>query len=160
MAEIKVSELPQALATTDNDLLMVVQNNTNKKVALQTLSYAKKQEYETVEEDTGNKWIDGKPIYRRVYYNSSYSQSASTSTPILFELPNLDVVVNVYGSAKSSTISYPLPNAMWANTTGGMQYSWNISSITSTQFYIITGSDSPLVNVKIYLVIEYTKTTD
>lgn len=116
--------------------------------------------YSTSEVNTGETWIDGKPIYRKIYANNSYSQNASTTADVSFSLPNLDMITAIYGSAKVNDVCYPVPNSMWANTSGGMQYSWNINAITSSGFKILTGSGSPISNFKICIVFEYTKTTD
>ena len=44
MAEIKVSQLPEALVTSNNDLLMIVQNNTSKKITVGHTGFIKEGE--------------------------------------------------------------------------------------------------------------------
>jgi len=154
----KTSETTPSMASVVNE----INNSTTDTYSCKNIDdrFNGNRIYAQTEIDTGKLWIDGKHIYRKVYYNSSYSQNASTTADVSFSLPNLDNIVNVYGSAKTTNNAiYPLPNSMWANISG-MQYSWNISSFTSSGFKINTGSDNPLSNMKIYLVIEYTKTTD
>ena len=116
-------------------------------------------DYSTTETYTGKKWIDGSKIYRKVYSNTNYSQNASTTADVTFALTNLDTIISVSGSAYFNNTHYVMPNSMWSNTSG-MQYSWNVNGITSTGFKILTGSSSSISSAKIYVVFEYTKTTD
>lgn len=116
-------------------------------------------DYSTNEVNTGMKWIDGRDIYRKVYHNDSYSQSASRTEDITFSLPDLDIVVNVYGSSKVNSVVSPMPSALWANAVG-TQYSFAIGGFTSTGFKVTTGSDNPLNSAQLNIVFEYVKTTD
>lgn len=145
-------------ARVNSNLLPIADDYTETSAKIYSCDYVNNlHTYSTDEIRVGT--LMGKPVYRKVYYNSNYSQSASQTQDISFALPNLDTIVSVYGSAKMSGTIYTLPNSMWANVSG-MQYSWNINAFTSTGFKINTGSGSPVSNAIIYLVIEYTKTTD
>lgn len=47
---------------------------------------------------TGARWIDGKPIYRYVYYSTT---SIPANLPVsLFTIANLDVVISIIGTVK------------------------------------------------------------
>lgn len=105
------------------------------------------------------RWIDGKPIYRKVYYNGNYSQAAKSTKDISFSLPNFKTLVSAYGSITAGDgvfNEFPIP---WANATG-MEYSASFGGITSTGFKITTGSGTVWSNYKVYIVFEYTKITD
>lgn len=117
-----------------------------------------KEVYSTSETLTNKVWIDGKPIYRKVYTNDNYSQNASETKDISFSLSNLDTITWTYGTIKTSRNNSPLISP-WANA-NAMEYSSNYGAITSTGFKINTGNANPLNNAKIYIIFEYTKTTD
>ena len=115
-------------------------------------------DYSTDEVDTGKTWIDGKKIYRKVYHNSNYSQSASQTKDVSFSLPNLETITYTYGTIKVSGGTCNLLMSVWANA-NGTEYSTGYGAITSSGFKITTGSGNPINSANIYIVFEYTKTS-
>lgn len=107
--------------------------------------------YSTNEIKTNKVWIDGKPIYRKVY-----TGNAVKSGKVILEddISFIDTIINAYGTAKS-------------------QYGWNwiIPNFSSGYEVLVRMSDdtddlqiyfgSNYTTSQIYkAVVEYTKTTD
>ena len=104
--------------------------------------------YSTEEVNTGKKWIDGKPIYSKTYYNvSNFPQSAG--------LTNVDVITKINAVAKDvSSNFYPLP---FITVISGVTYYTNIY-YNKNNNAIYSDSNSNIESANI--TIEYTKTTD
>lgn len=111
--------------------------------------------YSTYEVKTGDTWIDGKPIYRKVVYISSFPNTALANYP--HNISNIDNVVTLKAVAKSSANTiYPLPFMGTSLMFGtGLYVNFRINM---TDIQIETASD--LSSHTAYVVIEYTKTTD
>lgn len=107
-----------------------------------------KNSYSTTEMLTGGKWIDGKPIYRKVFDNGSWASNLSINVSSL----NIDTLVKseVIGSSNSS----------------GTQGKWvisNNSGVDSRSCFIDNDNVILLTRgsyYKRYVILEYTKTTD
>ena len=101
------------------------------------------QSYSTSEQLTGGTWIDGKPIYRRVYTGLSLGTTEKSWTSIGVSLPsNLDKVIN----------------ARAANITASTYRNDNLISIAlvsrTLQYYTTNKYSSNIPNT---LILEYTK---
>ena len=110
--------------------------------------------YSTSETDTGMKWIDNKPIYRKCFTfdYASGSTTASESTGIT----NIDNVVKLESVIKKTYTGYnDFENGNYnsGNTTGRVFYRSQNNTIE-----IRTTATS--VNSTYYVILEYTKTTD
>lgn len=83
--EIKISEMLQADNMNDDDIIMIVQKNANKKITKANLlkeineKITKLLTYSTEETNTGKKWIDGKDIYRKVFIATKTTEDLSIS---------------------------------------------------------------------------------
>jgi hypothetical protein len=111
------------------------------------------KKYSTSEVKTGDVWIDGKPIYRKVvqYNLTSTQQSQQIATEV-------DVLVsaNGYITGVNGTDRYPLNN--FINST---DYSANWYVIDSSHVLRSTvASANTNRQGLVTLIIEYTKTTD
>ena len=108
--------------------------------------------YSTAETNTGKKWINGKPIYRRVYIGT-YSVAASARTTIITaaELGDIENMFSLQGwhVVESNVYSF-IPNL---NTT----IEWHR---TGAGAGIQLFSESSRTNCSFQLCFEYTKTTD
>lgn len=118
--------------------------------------------YSTSEIKTHKKWIDGKPIYRKVIYVSElpngYNDSGIKS--IATGITNIDFMVNMYGiytgTGNHSYEKYPINYIRRDNS---------IYDI-STEYGYYDGSMSIIIRstmgsgYKGYVILEYTKTTD
>lgn len=100
-------------------------------------------DYSTTEQNTGLKWIDGKPIYQKtiVYSNASVS---------LADL-NIDEIVDIKG------VSYLTDGTVFLlNTYAGNQYNMNMDITNDTLTITTVGWAFSKANITIL----YTKTTD
>lgn len=104
--------------------------------------------YSTDELKTGGKWIDGKPIYRKVFYSATNWANGET----LGNIENLDTVITISSTSQHNNgnwfTSYDEPNLE------------NIAFVTQDGNVIITRVGSYLNNLKGLVIVEYTKTTD
>lgn len=150
---VKISELTQASTINDSDLIPIVQNDETKNIAKQDLVADK---YSTNEIIIG-RWIDNKPIYRKVINFGSLPDTTSKS--VAHNIANIDFIVNVWGMAKRENAVndvnfFPINESRPLN---------NIDAIglfvTDTTIIIQTGVDRSNIPIT-YVMIEYTKTTD
>jgi hypothetical protein len=110
---------------------------------------AEKVSYSTTEQLTGGKWIDGKPIYRKVI-DFGALPNANTKN-VAHNITNIGDIVNVSIIAKSSTEYLLL-------ATGKNSVTDFNAWITKTNINIHT--DSNRSNYNAVTILEYTKTTD
>lgn len=109
-----------------------------------------KNSYSTTEILTGGKWIDGKPIYRKVInFNSEteISTSGTNFTLVTLGLSDIDNVFNIYAF----------------NTTGSKTTKRRFSNIPFYWYSDTTlqlRAPTSITDYYLGLVIEYTKTTD
>lgn len=103
-------------------------------------------DYSTEEVNTGVKWIDGKPIYRKV----AYIPKASNGT-VYSGISNIDKIISCLGTIKigGSKRMYPFVQSGGGNACAINSYDEN--SIVFMSAWEATD---------LYLVFEYTKTTD
>lgn len=106
-------------------------------------------DYSTTEQDTGRKWIDGKPIYRKTYVKTAMGEYPN-------ELPaNLETMVNVESALKytgEATIITPIYST-GSSDYFGAYFNNNTLMLRDTHTSTATG-------VTIIVSIYYTKTTD
>lgn len=110
--------------------------------------------YSTNEVKTGGKWIDGKPIYRKVVDFGALPNA--TIKGVSFDNINVDTFVKIEGTAMSSnSTAITIPFADVSNVTQSISIFANSTSVS-----INTGSVNRLDYNKCYITLEYTKTTD
>ena len=101
--------------------------------------------YSTTEQKTGGVWIDGKPIYRKVFTVTNTSSTQIT----IGTISNHDWIVNVRVIGKISTNGDIITDGYGNNNLG---------------VFIKSNGDIIIVNnydmAKITAYVEYTKTTD
>ena len=126
------------------------------------------ENYSTNEEIVG-KWIDGKPIYRKVipisartinYSSNGWSLTAAT-------ISNFDKLIRSEGTIiTSSGTRKPIGqngwNALKANLSFINQFWIEVSSNGNVYLYSVFGSSNgnSMVIQDSYIILEYTKTTD
>ena len=110
-------------------------------------------DYSTTEIDTGKKWIDGKPIYRKVL--SIGSVSAGTTKDISVSSLNIsELFFNTSNSyIKSGSIFLTIPRVHNSDATAQVEV-----RSTTTTLSIRCGAGITIDSG--YITIEYTKTTD
>lgn len=108
-----------------------------------------KEVYSTDEQIVG-RWIDGKPIYRKVIVGTNYQSGMETYIATLY---NLDILINVYGMAqRSNGNNMRIPNPHYSDSTKII----SVYSNTNGQLALEVGSG--LTNItKYHIVCEYTK---
>lgn len=118
---------------------------------------AAKGVYSTSEVDTGKTWIDGKPIYRKVL--EATLPSTSGDFGITHNINNLGQVINQYGmTAPESRGQMRQLDFAWYNNS-----QWDCCMYTNaTKTIVQFGSEFATYHGgnKVYIVLEYTKTTD
>ena len=100
--------------------------------------------YFTTEQKTGGKWIDGKPIYRKVFWGNSHLSDNNIG-----QISNIDRVIKAFAMIKNQN------DGNWlTNNYAGNVYLLILSNGTVN----LNGGN---YNYQMYnAVIEYTKTTD
>lgn len=152
MSDIKVSEMPEATELNESDLLMIVQNGTNKKVKKDKLGISNINEkinnmgtYSTEEIDTGKKWINGKAIYRVVLSALEIKTGQSKSVDISSYNFERMLSMNAIGTLIDGAV-IPIPYLYTSNSVTIYEENNNIR-ILSTGYNLS----------EIYITIEYTK---
>lgn len=100
-------------------------------------------------------WIDGKPLYRKVFEITTYATSFNVSTP------NIERLVNIQGMLQRSDfpdIYEPIPSRL--DNTGMSAQFGIITKGNTTNINVILGSNWQNVFNRIIFILEYTKTTD
>ena len=109
--------------------------------------------YSTTESIVG-KWIDGKPIYRKVL---EFTNVPTGVVQRNHGISNFDKLINYSGYYYNSIWGYnPIPAVTSDNISG---YGIGIGDFKSTTFYFNIGNLRSSTN-EIKLIVEYTKTTD
>ena len=107
-------------------------------------------DYSTTEIRVGT-WINGKPLYRKVYDFGSAPNN--TTKTVSANITNLSAITKIYGFAVTSAgYVTPLPQVV-ANGQNQIQLFFNNSNVSIT-----TTSDKS--SYYCYVILEYTKTTD
>ncbi len=157
MAQIKVSELPTASYFDDDDYMMIVQNNTSKKIAKTNMnvSYA----YSTNETVIG-KWINDKPIYRKVINTNTLIPDQDDYKTIAHGISNLDKLVGLNSIAHNNSDNTYFDFNNFTGTDGNGDFVTTIRIfVDNTNIYIFNGAILYDVD-DAYVILEYTKTTD
>lgn len=114
-------------------------------------------EYSTTETLTNKVFVDGKPIYRKLYYLSSLPNTSETSINI--DIANLGWVVELYGSARNNNDYYnafPLNVSRPDSATNTIGV-WLGRDGNTPVIKVRTGGDR--TNMEAYIILEYTKTS-
>lgn len=98
------------------------------------------------------KWIDGKPIYRKIINCGSLPNS--TAKYVDHNISDLNLITKLYGIALYGDGFCPLPYINPKDTNGGI-----LLYGTSTQITITTNANRSNTSIT-YVVIEYTKNND
>lgn len=116
--------------------------------------------YSTSEKVIG-KWVDGRNLYRKVITITSINTNANV-TDVSISLPNLNEIVNIGGSVKTSSGQYKPVTTYYTDSTGLVQkYGFCIYAISSSLMTLSYGDwwKGGIFN-GCKVIIEYTKTTD
>ncbi len=140
-----------------NDLLIKNLSNQIEKNASDIENIKDGEILSTTEVKTNEKWINGKPIYKKIIYISS--------------LPNATATQYQHGISNVENIWCDLSNSFvdWNNSSGTAPLNYiggtsfnsmiEVRGITSSSFTIDTHATNRS-NLVAYITIKYTKTTD
>lgn len=107
-------------------------------------------DYSTSEQDTGCKWIDGKPIYKKTIDIGALPNT--TSKNVAHGISALGIMLDMRGVAfYTNGISLPLPFVAISQASIS-------TNATSTDVVITTANDRTAASG--YITLWYTKTTD
>ena len=113
---------------------------------------AYKDIYSTTETKTNKVWVDGKPIYRKVFFN--YFNDEYNNWYPIGNITNLKTVIKVEGMVKQKNdgnfINFPRCST-FDNTSSDLYINGNTGAV-NIRIGKATG--------ELYLIVEYTKTTD
>lgn len=117
-------------------------------------------DYSTSEQDTGKKWIDGRPIYSKTIYVSTLANGAnvlidSDFTPTIYDVAYVTFVKWTYTS--SGNVINVMSNR-GANASNGFIMVHSGTTNGLKVFYLNGGNAYPANDI--YLNIEYTKVAD
>ena len=105
------------------------------------------ESYSTIEVKTNKVWIDGKPIYRRVWTGNT-----PTSSTVIDTIANFDKAINIYGTYKDNYSNFT-PIQVYGST-------GCIPQVNADGRVYLTPKTDGDKNKPYLLIIEYTKTTD
>lgn len=154
MANVKISELPTATTFNDDDYTVVVQNNTTKKITKENMygGYI----YSSDESVIG-KWINDKPIYRKVIVLNSITPDSGTTKTILHNINNLERIVNLNCIVDNGSFQYNANNYTWVEDGANSMQIW----VDNTTVFINFDGLHYLPYVDYaHIILEYTKRTD
>lgn len=106
--------------------------------------------YSTSETNTGQTWIDGKPIYRRVLEVTTASSDITSWTVFTAISTNVENIIDIYGYALYGVIKTPIPR---------------YENDSYFLIFLAEGNDlkyrcKGFPSLPCKIVVEYTKTTD
>lgn len=111
--------------------------------------------YSTNEQKTGETWIDGKPIYRKVIDCGVIDEQNNNFRN--HNIKNLGQVITARAMGYTGSMYYPIPfaavSSMFANKNVGLR-------VDATQVIIGVGATTDFTTHTVIVVLEYTKTTD
>lgn len=109
-------------------------------------------DYSSGEIKTGGKWIDGKPIYRRSLSGSVSTSDGTAKTEKIGTLSDIDAIVGMFGSVYRETSYAWHALAVYAHESNyhRVTYIGNTGAVNLTTTH----------SARVFLTVEYTKTTD
>lgn len=137
--KVKASDMNE-IKTSVNDLYDTV--------SAQATSITNLQTYSTTETNTGQKWKDGKDIYRKVIVVNSFTTG---SNEIATGLSGISEYISVYGIAYITNGMFPIPKVH------NSSFAYQIGIyVANNKVYVEVGSSvTNLTNG--YVIVEYTK---
>ena len=111
--------------------------------------------YSTSEFDTGGKWIDGKPIYRKVIECGALPDA--TTKRVATGVSNVDTLISLKGMAYAPAAIIPLPFTDLQNIAQQIRIYYETSG---SSIALSTAGNFSTTYPNTIAIIEYTKTTD
>lgn len=148
MNKIEFKDLPDTTTPLSASNLNTMQDNIEEAINASDI-------YSTTEKVIG-KWIDNKPIYRKVIV---INNPPTSNTDYSHYISNLDTIINATANGlQSSGTQQFFPRAVPDDANRSL----NIGDITSTTFSLQIASKNTGIYAftKVNVIFEYTKTTD
>ncbi|MBR1540951.1 MAG: hypothetical protein IJ629_07445 [Clostridia bacterium] len=170
---VKISELDEAESLNDEDLIPVIDTENEKTAKMTFLNFKKSSNVFSDDEEMVGSYM-GKPLYRRKIQatmpNTQSDGSMAQSTIILegdIDINTLDVCKAHYIYTSSSSIKYNREFPYYVIGSGSSRFGAKYS-ISQTAAQLLEGKIalalqnalSSLNGAMIYMILEYTKTTD
>lgn len=154
-----IADINKVNASDMNEIKTVVNNNDDILNNLQT--------YSTNEIVIG-KWIDNKPIYRKVVVDKLGTTNNSWKDIQVFSANYIDTVVNffgyfTYGNANKTVVSIPytrITDGSFSNKEYVLATMNTVPGLIGVIGYHPNDYNSLMSGQKVQFIIEYTKTTD
>ena len=147
-----VAEINKVTDNNMNEIKEVVNNNATE-TSTNTTKITNLQTYSTNETNTGQIWIDGKPIYRKVVdLGSLGSQTQISYGNQIDTITSFSGYIYQDNGGNMSLIEYT--SSLWRAIT------YAVSSHHTMNVLINRSNTSAWSDWKLKIVIEYTKTTD
>ena len=106
----------------------------------------------STEEQVIGKWIDGKPVYRKII------DTNDNSSNILHGISNLKNVITCKGNIKRT--SSAVVSQLFPHIDTNSNYNVDVNYFSSTTIYLLIGTSILSSITGFRLILEYTKTTD
>lgn len=159
---IKISELQEKTTASDTDIIPIVDTGTKKitkanllKEITETLTNL--GTYSTEEVKTGEKWIDGKPIYRKTFvFTATSNTSKKTVTTIDISSLSIKEIIQWYGKLKS--VANYVYNAERTESSSTFTRVESASPYKQLTYHAM--GDGNYFGGTVTLTLRYTKTTD
>lgn len=149
----EISDINKVTDSDMNEIKAVVNNNDDDMTTIST-NLTNATTYSTDEKRIGT-WVNSKPIYRKVIVLESGTIHAGYYG-YNHNISNLDKVLNIYGMCYSSTQQQPIQRVVPDEIA---KWGIGLGDITKSKFALHFGNSYQNINL-VYIVIEYTKTTD
>ncbi len=151
------------IATNDDSKITISMEDLNKLIDERIenkLQEYNKNEYSLEEERIVGTWVDGKSIYRRVYYITSPVADGQAHNVVNISNLNLDFVVDIraIGIGKNNAI-FPIPTPADSNVNGNRE----IFTSEDRKYICMRMGNGSMTNFSeqpCYIFLEYTKITD
>ena len=112
--------------------------------------YEEVNSYSTTEVKTGDTWINGKPIYRKVV---NTGQLSSANKNVAHNIENINEITKIEGLIYTNNEWFTLPRTVPTSLNNQVGISAN-----KTNIILVVGSQANFADSNV--VLEYTKTTD
>lgn len=152
---VKISELQEKTTANDTDVIPIVDDGTKKITKSNLLKETNEKitnlsTYSTEEVKTGEKWIDGKPIYKKTF---TITPTSTSQTTYKHNIANVDVIW-LDGDSFLHVGNASIPANYFRNSSVYIYThvdSLNIIGLVSAEGWL---------NVPMQITVKYTKTTD
>ena len=154
MATIRVSQMATATEFNDDDYVMIVQSNTNKKITKQNMY---KSYIYSGNEIVVGKWFD-KPLYRKtIQFQNNINSGTNTEAHLVSDADEIFIdQSHSFMFASNAGLSYPFPINQYNSATNFDRVGVYVDRTNIT--IVSEGSWGSVWTA--YVTILYTKTTD